>query len=59
MQTNDAGTVDRTIAVGTGGRATCPRIEDWITNFAENEFPAMNDKIMKCLEEYEAEASGQ
>ena len=34
-------------------------IMDWVANFAENEFPAMNDVIVKCLEKYEAETKGQ
>ena len=31
----------------------------WVANFAENEFPAMNEVIVNCLREYEAEASNQ
>ncbi len=38
--------------------ATRAKIEAWVKNFAENEFPAMNDVIVKCLEEYEAEQNG-
>lgn len=34
------------------------KIESWVKNFAENEFPAMNDVIVKCLEDYEAEQNG-
>ena len=30
------------------------KIEAWVKNFAENEFPAMNNVIVKCLEDYEA-----
>ena len=37
---------------------TRAKIEAWVKNFAENEFPAMNDVIVKCLEEYEAETNG-
>ena len=40
--------------------ATRAKIESWVKVFAENEFPAMNKVIMKCLENYEAENnSGQ
>ena len=35
------------------------KIEAWVKNFAENEFPAMNEVIVKCLREYEAETEGQ
>ena len=31
------------------------KIEAWVKNFAENEFPAMNEIIVNCLREYEAE----
>ena len=31
-------------------------IMDWVANFAENLFPAMNEVIVNCLREYEAEA---
>ena len=34
------------------------KIEAWVKNFAENEFPAMNDVIVNCLREYEAEQNG-
>jgi hypothetical protein len=32
------------------------KIEAWVANFAENQFPAMNEVIVNCLREYEAEA---
>ena len=38
--------------------ATRAKIEAWVKNFAENEFPAMNDVIVNCLREYEAEQNG-
>ena len=39
---------------------TKTRIRAWIEDFAENEFPAMNNVIVRCFEEYEAEQrSGQ
>ena len=31
------------------------KIMAWVVEFAENEFPAMNEVIIKCLREYEAE----
>ena len=30
------------------------RVEAWMLDFAERKFPAMNEVIVKCLEEYEA-----
>ena len=41
--------------VGWDDGATRAKIESWVKNFAENEFPAMNDVIVKCLREYEAD----
>ncbi len=35
------------------------KIELWVKNFAENEFPAMNEVIVNCLREYEAERHDQ
>ncbi len=35
------------------------KIHAWVKNFAENEFPAMNEVIVNCLREYEAEQAGQ
>ena len=49
METYATGTIPPTRA----------KIESWVKNFAENEFPAMNDVIVKCLEKYEAETKGQ
>lgn len=34
------------------------KIEAWVKNFAEKEFPAMNEVIVNCLREYETEQSG-
>ena len=31
------------------------KIETWVKNFAQNEFPAMNEVIVDCLRDYEAE----
>ena len=41
--------------VGWDDGATRAKIEAWIARFAENEFPAMNEVIVNCLREYEAE----
>ena len=38
--------------------ATRAKIEAWVKNFAENEFPAMNKVIVNCLSKYEAEQNG-
>ncbi len=35
------------------------KIHAWVKDFAENEFPAMNEVIVNCLREYEAETQGQ
>ena len=34
------------------------KIHAWVQNFAGNQFPAMNEVIVSCLREYEAEAEG-
>ncbi len=34
------------------------KLKAWVKNFAENELPAMNDVIVKCLADYEAEQNG-
>ena len=39
--------------------STRAKIEAWVKDFAENEFPAMNEVIVKCLQDYEAERPGQ
>ena len=31
------------------------KLRAWVADFAQNKFPAMNDVIVKCLEEYEAD----
>ena len=35
------------------------KIEAWVADFAANRFPAMNEVIVKCLEEHDAEQDGQ
>ena len=35
--------------------STRAKIMAWVSNFAENQFPAMNKVIVDCLREYEAE----
>ena len=39
--------------------ATRAKIEAWVEKFATERFPAMNDVIVNCLREYEAEQGGQ
>ena len=34
------------------------KVNSWVDDFAENQFPAMNAVIVSCLREYEAEAKG-
>lgn len=46
---------DADYGVGWDDGSTRAKIEAWVSNFAENQFPAMNDVIVKCLEEYKAE----
>ncbi len=35
------------------------KIHAWVHNFAENELPAMNEVVVNCLREHEAETQGQ
>ena len=44
--------------VGWDDGATRAKVERWIENFAEKQFPAMNEVIVECLSEYEAEGQG-
>ena len=41
--------------VGWDDGSTRAKLEEWVTRFAANEFPAMNEVIVNCLREYEAE----
>ena len=41
--------------VGWDDGTTRAKLEKWIADFATNEFPAMNEIIVNCLREYEAE----
>ena len=34
------------------------KVMDWVEAFAENEFPRMNEAIVKCLQEYETLQNG-
>ena len=45
--------------VGWDDGTTRAKIEAWVKNFAEKEFPAMNEVIVNCLEQYERETRGQ
>ena len=46
---------DADYGVGWDDGTTRAKIEAWVSNFAEHQFPTMNEVIVKCLEEYEAE----
>ncbi len=35
------------------------KITEWVADFAANRFPAMNEAIVNCLDEYEAKQDGQ
>ena len=35
------------------------KITEWVADFAANRFPAMNEAIVNCLEEYEPDQNGQ
>ncbi len=50
---------DADYGTGWDDGTTRSKIEAWVKNFAENEFPAMNEVIVNCLREYEAEQPGQ
>ena len=39
--------------------STRARIEAWVEKFANEQFPAINEVIVNCLREYEAETQGQ
>ncbi len=41
--------------VGWDDGSTRAKVEAWVARFAANEFPAMNEIIVNCLREYEAE----
>ena len=41
--------------IGWDDGTTRAKLEAWITHFAANQFPAMNEVIVNCLREYEAE----
>ena len=41
--------------VGWDDGITRAKVEAWVARFATNEFPAMNEVIVNCLREYEAE----
>ena len=43
------------LGVGWDDGSTRAKLEAWIACFAANEFPAMNEVIVNCLREYEAE----
>ena len=41
--------------LGWDDGTTRAKLEKWVADFAENEFPEMNEIIVNCLREYEAE----
>jgi len=41
--------------IGWDDGTTRAKLEAWVTQFAAKEFPAMNEVIVNCLREYEAE----
>lgn len=50
---------DADYGVGWDDGTSRAKIKAWVANFAENQFPAMNAVILKCLNEYAAEQACQ
>ena len=50
---------DSDYGVGWDDDTTREKLEQWIQGFAANRFPAMNEIIVNCLREYEAEGQTQ
>ena len=44
-----------TMEVGWDDGTSHAKMKAWVADFAEREFPAMNEVIVECLREYEAE----
>ena len=53
------GIIDESDLSRWDGPSPRAKIEAWVKDFAENGFPAMNEVIVNCLREYEAETKGQ
>ena len=41
--------------VGWDDGTTRAKLDAWVDNFAANQFPAMNEVIVNCFREFEAE----
>ena len=50
---------DSDYGVGWDDGTTRAKIMAWVSDFAQNQFPQMNEVIINCLREYEAEQSRQ
>ena len=50
---------DSDYGVGWDDGTTRAKIMAWVANFAQTQFPAMNEVIVNCLREYEAEQARQ
>ena len=46
---------DADCGVGWDDGATRAKLDAWVANFAANQFPAMNEVIVNCFREFEAE----
>ena len=49
---------DSDYGVGWDDGTTRAKLDAWVDNFAANQFPALNEVIVNCLREYEAEQLG-
>ena len=47
------------LGLGWDDGTTRAKLDAWVEDFAANQFPAMNQVIVKCLKEYEAEQQKQ
>ena len=54
-QEADAILVEADYGVGWDNGCTRAKVEAWVTRFAANEFPAMNEVIVNCLRQFESE----
>ena len=48
-----------TYGVEWGDGTTRAKIEDWVAHFAVTRFPAMNEVVVNCLREYEADVRSE
>ena len=49
---------DADYGIGWDDGTTRAKLDEWVANFAANQFPAMNEVIVNCFREYEAEQQG-